>query len=183
MRAFFAALDVLPGWLWAVLCAGAISSAAVSGYRLQAARLAHQVTRADHATAMAAAHAAQAAEESRRRQTEQELTDAQEAHARELAAVHLNRDRDRAAGAAVAQRVRNTARAAAELAGSVCADPAAARLRASAADAARMLAELRERADDRAGILARAADDAHLAGLACQRRYDEAREALKAAPN
>ena len=151
--------------------------------RLQAERLAHQVTRADHATAMAAAHAAQAAEESSRRKTEQELTDAQEAHARELAAVHLNRDRDRAAGAAVADRVRNTARAAAELAGQVCADSATARLRASAADAARMLAELRERADDRAGILARVADDAHLAGLACARRYDEAREALKVMTN
>ncbi len=149
---------------------------------LQAERLAHQTTKAEHATAMAAAHAAQAAEESRRRKTEQELTDAQEAHARELAAVHVDRTRDRAAGAAVADRLRNKARAAAELAGQVCADSATAELRASAADAARMFAELRERADDRAGILARAADDAHLAGLACERRYQEAREALRGAP-
>jgi CCR4-NOT transcriptional regulation complex NOT5 subunit len=149
--------------------------------RLQAERLAHQTTQSEHATAMAAAHAAQATEESLRRKTEQELTDAQEAHAREIAALRLNRDRDRAAGAAVAQRVRDTARAAAELAGQVCADSTTAELRASAADAARVLAELRERADDRAGILARAADDAHLAGLACERRYEEARETLKGA--
>lgn len=168
--------------LLALALLGALATTWHTHSSLQAERLAHQTTKADHATAMAAAHAAQAAEESLRRKTEQDLTDAQEAHARELAAVHLNRDRDRAAGAAVAQRVRNTARAAAELAGQVCADSTAAQLRASAAEAARMLAELRERADDRAGSLARVADDAHLAGLACERRYDEAREALRVAP-
>lgn len=150
---------------------------------LRAERMGHLATQTEHATAMAAAHAEQAAEESRRRKTEQELTNAQEAHARELAAVHINRDRDRAAGAAVADRVRNAARAAAELAGQVCADSTTAQLRASAAEAARVLAELRERADDRAGILARFADDAHLAGLACERRYHEAREALKTPSN
>jgi hypothetical protein len=41
-----------------------------------------------------------------------------------------------------------------------------------------VLADVFERAEQRAGILALAADDAHFAGAACQRRYAEAREAL-----
>jgi hypothetical protein len=41
-----------------------------------------------------------------------------------------------------------------------------------------MLAQLREESDERSGILAIAADNAHFAGAACQRRYGEAREAL-----
>jgi hypothetical protein len=41
-----------------------------------------------------------------------------------------------------------------------------------------LLSDLRERADEAAGILALAADDAHFAGAACERRYKEAREAL-----
>jgi len=147
--------------------------------KLSAERLVHQAKLADHATAIAAAHAAQAVEESRRRKTEQDLTNAQETHAREIAAVRVNRNRDRAAGAAVADRVRSAARSAAELAGQVCADSTASQLREAASTAIGVLAELRERADERAGILARFADDAHLAGLACERRYDEAQSKLK----
>jgi predicted ATPase len=41
-----------------------------------------------------------------------------------------------------------------------------------------VLADVFERAEQRAGILAIAADNAHFAGAACQRRYGEAREAL-----
>jgi hypothetical protein len=41
-----------------------------------------------------------------------------------------------------------------------------------------VLAYLREESDERSGILARALDDAHFAGNACQRRYNEVREAI-----
>lgn len=59
------------------------------------------------------------------------------------------------------------------LAGGVaCRDPAAAGQRETASAAARMLVELQRRADERAGVLARFADEARAAGLNCERRYD-----------
>jgi hypothetical protein len=125
-----------------------------------------------------ASQTARANQEAKNRQIEKELIDATELHAEEVAAVHAARAADRAAGAVVAIRLRDAARATAELAGQTRADANAAELRAAATDAARVLADLRERADKAAGILALAADDAHFAGAACERRYKEAREAL-----
>ena len=150
-----------------------------TGSALQAERLAHKTTKTEHAQAIAQAMTEHALEVARRRKAEQDLIDAEETHAQEVKTLHLDRDRDRAAGAAVAVRLRDTGRATATLAGAICADTATAELRQAAGAAARMLAELRERADERAGILAAFATDAYLAGLACQRRYDEARQALK----
>ena len=51
-------------------------------------------------------------------------------------------------------------------------DSCSADARQAAADAARMLAHLQRRADDRAGILAAYADEARIAGEACERVYD-----------
>jgi len=179
MSSLLKALDVLPGWLWALLCAGAISSLVVTSYQLKSERLAHQTTKVVHAEQVAAAERVAREESEKRRATEQELRDAQAAHAEEVAAIHSDRDRDRAAGRAVVDRVRDAGRATAALAGQVCADSSTTQLREAAGAAARMLADLRERADERAGILAEFATDAHLAGRACEREYDRAREALK----
>jgi hypothetical protein len=41
-----------------------------------------------------------------------------------------------------------------------------------------VLADVFERAEQRAGILARALDDAHFSGNACVRRYEEVRAAV-----
>lgn len=178
MIALLKALDVLPGWLWALLCAGAISSLAVTGYQLKAERQAHQSTKSIHAAQVAAAERAAREQSEKNRATEQELNRAQKAHAQEVAALHISRNADRAAAGAVVVRVRDAARATATLAGQACADSSTAQLREAAGAAARMLAELRERADERAGILAEFATDAHLAGRACEREYDAARTAL-----
>ena len=121
---------------------------------------------------------ARANQEAKNREIEQELSDAVEIHAQEIATANAARTADRAAGAVVAVRLRDAARATAELAGQIRADATAAGVRAAAADAARVLADVLERAEQRAEILADAADDAHFAGAACQRRYAEAREAL-----
>jgi hypothetical protein len=120
-----------------------------------------------------------AIQEASHRKTEQEMNDATEVHAQEIAAVREARAADRVAGAVVAHRLRDAARATAELAGQVRADSTAAGVREAAADAADLLADLRERADEAAGILADAADNAHFAGAACERRYTEARDKLK----
>lgn len=52
------------------------------------------------------------------------------------------------------------------------ADPAAASASAPADDSAGMLAELQRRADERAGVLARVADERGAAGELCERAYD-----------
>ena len=173
-----AILKILTAVQWIAVLALVVIAIGVS-MALDAERLAHQTTKTEHAQAIAQAMTEHALEVARRRKAEQDLIDAEETHAQEVKTLHLDRDRDRAAGAAVAVRLRDTGRATATLAGAICADTATAELRQAAGAAARMLAELRERADERAGILAAFATDAYLAGLACQRRYDEARQALK----
>jgi hypothetical protein len=172
-------LKILTAVQWIAVLALVVIAIGVS-MALDAERLAHQTTKTVHAEQLAQAHAERAIEEATRRKAEQELRDAQETHAAEVKTLHVNRDRDRAAGAAVAVRVRDAARATAALAGQVCADSSTTQLREAAGAAARMLADLRERADERAGILAQFATDAHLAGRACERDYDRTREALKA---
>jgi hypothetical protein len=172
-------LKILTAVQWIAVLALVVIAIGVS-MALDAERLAHQTTKTVHAEQLAQAHAERAIEEATRRKAEQELRDAQETHAAEVKTLHVNRDRDRAAGAAVVVRVRDAARATAALAGQVCADSSTTQLREAAGAAARMLADLRERADERAGILAQFATDAHLAGRACERDYDRTREALKA---
>ncbi len=166
----------------ALALAASLAGNVASWAKLSAERNAHNSFRAQTAERVAAAERERADLAESRRQAEQELIDAQEAHANEVAALSVQRDAARASGRVVADRVRDAARATAVLAGQVCADSAAAGVRATAATAAGMLADLRERADERAGILAQFATDAHLAGRACERSYDAARAALIAAP-
>lgn len=180
MTALLKALNVLPAWVWALLFSGALSGYAVKSYQLNTERAAHQTTHAVFAAQVANAERAAREQSEKNRTTEQELRDAQEAHAQEIAALHVNRDRDRAAAGAVVVRVRDAARATAALAGQVCADSSTTQLREAAGAAARMLADLRERADERAGILAQFATDAHMAGRACEREYDRTRATLRA---
>ena len=158
---------------------GAVLTNCTTHNRLQAERLAHQTSKAQYAEQVAAAQAQRADEEAKRRKAEQELTHAQEAHGEEVAALRVDLDRARAAGRVVDGRVRSAAADVAQRASQVCADSTSAELRQAASDAIVVLAELRDRADERAGELARFSTDAHLAGLACERRYQEAYDQLK----
>ncbi len=81
---------------------------------------------------------------------------------------------DAVAAAAAADRLR--ARLAAITSSARPVDSAASSGGPSAAESARVLAELLARADDRAGILARHADEARAAALACQRAYESLSE-------
>lgn len=83
--------------------------------------------------------------------------------------------RDAVAAADVARRLREHV---ARLAGGAAADPAPAAAGEAAAGPGLVLADLFGRADARAGELAAWADEAHGAGLACQRVY----EALRSPP-
>ena len=84
----------------------------------------------------------------------------------------LRADRDRADAAAHSLRQQLAAIRTASPGHAADADPAAAGQQQAADTTTRVLAELLERADERAGILASFADQAHAAGSACQRDYD-----------
>lgn len=172
-------MRTLLNYLLGAALVGAVLTNCATHHRLQAERLAHQTTKAQHAQLVAAAEQLRAQTEANRRKAEQELVNAQETHAQEVAAIRLNLDRARHRAAVESGRVRDAAADVAQRASQVCADSTSAELRQAASDAIVVLAELRDRADERAGELARFSTDAHLAGLACERRYQEAYDQLK----
>jgi hypothetical protein len=128
--------------------------------------------RAEWATERAAQHAAalvqsqkNAAETARRLAAQKEVSDAYE---RDLAAAR----RDAAGAAAVAGRLRDQLAARSAALRGAAGNPAAAGQCEAALAASDLHANLFLEADARAGALARVADAARLAGLACERAYE-----------
>jgi len=160
------------------LLVGSILTNCATNNRLQAERLAHQTTQAQHAQLAAAAEQLRAQTEQSRRKAEQELVNAQETHAQEVAALHLRLNHAVAAGRVASQRLQDAAQAAAERARAQCADSTAAEVRTATGDALDVLADVLGRIDQRAQELADIADQRYLAGRACEREYESARKAL-----
>ena len=160
-----------------VLAATAIGA----GYGWQSERTAHANTKAAHAEYIATAERTARELSERNRNTEQELTNAREKHDAEAAALRKLADRTRADARAAGQRLQDAAADAAERARAQCASAAAAELRDTAQDPARMLSIVLGEIDDFAGAVAANADDARAAGSACEREYNTAREAVNGA--
>lgn len=185
-------LNLIPWWAFAAagalagaLLAGGLQQARVSNVRAELAQVREQHAQAvaDAATAQALAHA-QALEIEReltaREQALQATIDKQDQDARNAQAQHAA---DRAAADAAAGRLREqlaTITRAASAGARVASGDAAslASERAAAADTTRMLAQLLQRASDRAGIVGVFADAAHAAGTSCERAYTSARQAV-----
>ena len=163
--------DVLPGWLWAFLCAGAISSAAVSSYRLKSAQ-------AIHAEYVAGAEKAARQMSEQYRAKELEIARAQEVNAAETKALHLDLGRARNRAAVQSARMRDAINAAAQRAREGCAVATTTDLRPPTDDPIGVLADVLGRADERAGVLADLADRRGIAGRACERAYDDARKVM-----
>lgn len=157
---------------------GAVLSSCNTDRKLQAERLAHQTTKAQNAELAAAAEKLRAQTETARRKAEQELTDAQQAHAQEVAALHLTLGRARARAAVESGRVRDAAEAAVQRARAQCAGAAAADLGPPAGDPIGVLGRVLAEADSYAGVVADLADRRYIAGRACEREYDALREKL-----
>lgn len=134
----------------------------VQTLRMQRAHAALAEHRAQAAQALTDAVTAARAEEQRRVAAHQEV--ARAAHSATVRA-----RADAAAARSAADRLREYA---AGLAAAAACDPAPAAAGASAAGPGLLLAELLGRADQRAGVLAEYADQARIAGLACERAYD-----------
>lgn len=146
---------------------------------LDAEILAHQTTKANYAAQVAAADRVSREQSEKYRTKEQELRDAQETHAQEVAALHLNLGRYRDRAALESRRVQDAANSAAARARAQCANTAASGLRPSTDDPIGVLAHVLGRADARAGELADVAEQRGIAGRACEREYNSIQEALK----
>lgn len=166
-------------YLLGAALAGSILTNCATHHRLQAERAAHATSKEGFAKAASAAERQRAEEEAKRRKAEQELTHAQQAHAQEVAALHLTLDRALDRSRLESVRVRDAAAAAAQRARAQCAGATPADLGTPAGDPIGVLADVLGRADERAGILAELADRRYIAGRACEREYDKLRDTLK----
>jgi hypothetical protein len=155
-----------------------LSATWYSSHLLNIERTAHADTRTAYAAQVAHAERVAREQSEKNRSTEQELRNAQETHAAEVKALHLNLDRALARAAVESRRVQDSANAAAARARAQCANTTASDMGTAAGDAIGVLAIVLGRADERAGILADIAEQRGIAGRACERAYDEAREAL-----
>ena len=147
----------------------------------QADRVAAFAARADLAMERAAAAAAAAETSERYRKLEGTYRENLDTIARESGQAQARAAADADAARAAAGRLRG------DLADYITAHRAAAQARAAAgqcapdAGALDLLAELQRRADERAGELARIADDARGRGGACERAYDAGAAMMHAA--
>lgn len=171
-------MKTLLTYLLGAALVGSILTNCATHHRLQAERLAHQTCKDNCAKAASAAERVRADAEAKRRKAEQELVNAQETHAQEVAALHLRLDRAVAAGRVASERLRDAAADAAARARAQCAAATPADLRAATGDPIGVLADVLGRADERAGLLADLADRRYIAGRACEREYEAAREKL-----
>jgi hypothetical protein len=169
------ALGFVPGWAWAAAVAALVAFALWTNHQLQAERAAHAGTRADFATAQAAAASAALLASEQARQHEQELTNALNQSTETRRKLEAER-RARAADARAADgRVRSAAAAYAAAAGESC---ATATPGPTAAEALDLLAGLLDRVASRTTALAEYADAAADDASYCRGAYDRAREAL-----
>ena len=147
-------------------------------FNWEAERIAHTKTKATHAEYIATAERNAREAESRNRTIEQELRNAQDAHATETAALRKVAERHRASAVVAGKRLQDAAADAAERARAQCADSTATQLRDTADDPIGMLGRVLSEIDNHAGSLASALDESRAAGLACQREYNAVRQTV-----
>lgn len=171
----------VPLWAWMIVVAAMSVSIFAERLSHEKTKVAHAQVIADVATKTAEAHRLAVAAEQQVTERERALAETIESNAKEARRVQANlkADRDRAdlAARGLRQQLNELTRrfGAGATPG---ADTVAAGQQPSAGDAIGVLADVLGRCDARAGILAAFADEAHAAGLACERNYDAARAAL-----
>ena len=167
-----AALGAMPARLWAALCLIVALSVSLvyQSLALAQAKTEHAlyVVRVEQA-ARAALDAARTQEQRRQRQINEVQNDAQD---RIKAALD-----DAALAASTADSLQQQVDRL--LVGRRACDTRVAKGGAAIGDLTRVLAELRRRADERAGELARTADASRIAGQACERAYDSLAQATR----
>lgn len=171
--------DIVPGWIWALITAGALAAAGVSQTRFTHERANHAETRAQYAEQVAQAEAATRIESEKNRATELELRNAQDQNAEQAQALLVALDHAATADRLAAQLLRDAAQDLAAVARSRCAASTAPGSGPAGGDPIGVLADVLGRADARAGELAAIADERRIRGLACEAEHDAARKALR----
>lgn len=179
MGALAGLFGFIPGWIWALICAGAIATSCTQGARLDREKAHHAATKTAFAEYRSEIDRQRAEASEKARQKEQELSHAvQEAQA-QAEAVREQLDAARAAGRVAAQRLRDAAATASLAASAQCAGATAAAVSETAARAARVLADVLAEIDERSGVLAETADRSRAAGLQCEALHDAAVNATR----
>lgn len=174
-------LDLIKSRAWQLLALVLAALLLWQGLAHQVALRAADKARTDLATERAAAAAAAAETSERYRKLEGIYRDNLDNIARQASQAQARVAADADAARAAAGRLRG------DLADYIIAHRAAAQARAATGqcapdtDALDLLAELQRRADERAGALARIADDARGRGGACERAYDAGAAMMHAA--
>lgn len=171
--------DILPGWIWALITAGALAAAGVSQTRFTHERANHAETRAQYAEQVAQAEQASRIASEKHRAKEQELQDVVIQTQAKAETFRRDLDAARAAGRVASDRLRNAAANAAAAAGARGEGADSAAVSEAAARAARMLANVLAEIEHRSGILAEQADASRAAGLQCEAIHDSAVTATK----
>lgn len=162
MKALLSFFDFIPGWLWAGICAVFLSTACTQSLRLDREK-------ASHATYRAEIERQKLDASEKARQKEQELQDAADQAQREAKAFRQQLDAADARSAAASKRLRDAISTT-----SACEAARTADERRAADEAANLRADMLGRLDQAAGVIGRFADEAHQAGLTCQRLYGKA---------
>ncbi len=174
MTALLGIFNIVPGWVWALITAGAMGTSCVQTTRVSIEKTRHAETKAAYALNVADAEQAARIQSEKFRAIEQRLSDVQTEAETEASALRLNLDRARAAGGVSSVGLRNAVAAAATAARADCTATASAELRETAATASRLLADVHNELDRLAGVYAEEADRRGIAGRACERIHEEA---------
>jgi hypothetical protein len=174
MTALLGIFNIIPGWIWALITAGALATSCVQTTRVSMVKADHATTRAQFAERVAQAEEAARIQSEKNRAIEQELSHAQAETERETASLRGELDRARAAGNVASVRLRDTVAAVATATLAGCTATASAELRQTAATAARVSADVLAELEQRSRLLGATADDRYLAGRACERQYEAA---------
>jgi hypothetical protein len=156
------------------LASGLVATALMLGlqtWRLDRERLAHAETRAEHAAMVAATEAVAREAEQAARLEEQRRLEALQGVIHDTEAKLARARADAVAAADAGGRLRERIASLAASCRSAAGDPATAGPGQATDATAAMLADVQRRLDQATDELARFADDAHAAGLACQRSY------------
>lgn len=165
MMSFFGLFNIIPGFVWALICAGAVAASCTQTVRLEREQSKHAQYRADIER-----QRAEASEQAR--QKEQELSHAATQAQAKADALREQLDRDRRASGVAAQRLRDAAATAALAADAKCQASTSAAVGETRDSIALVLSELLGEADEHAGGLAEEAQRSRAAGLTCEKFYD-----------
>lgn len=181
-------LGSIPFWVWVLLivvgagywwgehCRSAGDAAGAARVQAKFDKATHEWDGEKLRAALAAKQAESDARAEERRTATAQLEVIRDAHTAQVQRLQVDADAARGAAGKLRERVDTLAATAREAAR----NPAAAGGSAPAEEAIGLLAELQRRADERAGILARIADERGIAGEACERSYDSLTNTLTA---